>query len=178
MKNYLRIVKKAIVGFALFVILVMTQPLKTSDSLLYKPSDNPVYLRKKIAIYQVLKKYNSPLVYETDSFIQACATYNLDCYLLPAISGVESTFGKFILPGSFNPFGWGGGYILFSSWADGFNQVARGLRENYFAKNISTIEQVGRIYAPPSTTWAAKVEYFMAEFYAAENSTDLDAIGL
>lgn len=177
-KKYLSTITKAIVSFALMLVFVMVQPLKTSDSLLYNPSDNPVYLKKKIAIYHILKKYNSPLLYETDSFIQACVTYNIDCYLLPAISGVESTFGKFLLPESFNPFGWGGGYIVFNSWSDGFNQVAKGLRENYFDKNLTTIQQIAKIYAPPSTTWANKVEYFMKQFYEAENSIDFSAIGL
>ncbi|KKQ01415.1 MAG: hypothetical protein US11_C0009G0027 [Candidatus Roizmanbacteria bacterium GW2011_GWA2_36_23] len=64
---------------------------------------------KKLAMKRILEKYNSPLKDEVDSFISACQKYDLDCFLLPSISGLESTFGKFILPASHNPFGWGGG---------------------------------------------------------------------
>ena len=73
-------------------------------------------LIKKVAIYRTLAKYNSPLVNEVDAFLNACMSYGINCYLLPSISGVESTFGRFLMPDSHNPFGWGGGYLYFPSW--------------------------------------------------------------
>ncbi|MDO8618380.1 MAG: hypothetical protein Q7R49_00380, partial [Candidatus Daviesbacteria bacterium] len=53
-----------------------------------------------------LSKHNSPLQYHSQDFIDAAKQYNLDWKLVPAIAGVESTFGKHI-PGGYNGWGWG-----------------------------------------------------------------------
>src|SRR5690606_36825575 len=108
---------------------------------------------KRNVIKNVLTSYNSPLVSEVDTFLEVCTKYNIDCYLLPSIAGVESTFGKFTLSGSHNPFGWGGGLIIFDSWDDGIDTVGRALSEYYYAKGANTIETIGPIYAA-SPTWA------------------------
>lgn len=126
------------------------------------------YLTKKIAMYKVLARYNSPFVTEVDSFLKACLLYRLDCYLLPSISGVESTFGQQYLHGTYNPFGWGGGYIVFESWEHAFSEVAKGLRFNYFNRNLTSVEAIAHVYAPPSTTWARNVQYFMRRFELEE----------
>lgn len=127
---------------------------------------------KKLAIKRVLDKYNAPLSDETDAFISTCQTYELDCYLLPSISGLESTFGQFIYPNSYNPFGWGGGLIMFASWKDGITTVAKGLRENYVNKGADSVEQIGRIYSE-SPTWAPRVRYFMNEFQREQEKLQL-----
>lgn len=130
-----------------------------------------IYKIKK-AIQNVLKKYDSPLVTEIDSFIDACMTYKLDCYLLPSIAGLESTFGKFISPNSYNPFGWGGGYIKFNNWRDGILTVAGGLRNNYINKGAQSIDDIGNIYAE-SPTWSTRVQYFMNSFRQEEAKLEL-----
>ncbi len=122
---------------------------------------------KKMVITRVLERYNSPLRGTVDGFIDTCMTYDLDCYLLPSISGVESTFGKFIAPGTYNPFGWGGGYIEFSSWEDGYDAVGKGLRENYLNKGAQNVHDIGKIYAA-NPEWGTKVSYFLAEFEEEE----------
>ena len=127
---------------------------------------------KKIVIRRVLDKYTSPLLDETDSFIKSCNNYNLDCYLLPSITGLESSFGRYIYPNSFNPFGWGGGYIMFDNWSLAINTVAKGLRENYINKGAETIEQIGPIYAE-SPTWAVRVKYFKNIFEIEEEKVSL-----
>lgn len=127
---------------------------------------------KKLAIRRVLEKYSAPLADSTDDFINTCTTYDLDCYLLPSISGLESTFGRFLLPNSYNPFGWGGGYIMFKNWAEGINTVAYGLRNNYLNKGANTIEDIGRIYSE-SPTWAVRVQYFINEFQGEEDKLQL-----
>jgi len=124
---------------------------------------------KKLVIKRILYKYNSPLIEAADSFIDVCTKYNLDCYLLPSISGIESTFGHFIYPNSYNPFGWGGGYITFKDWSEGIEIVGKGLKENYLDKGAVDLYQIGKIYAPPSTTWAYKVDFFRKEFYNEES---------
>ncbi len=121
----------------------------------------------KRAIKQVLEKYNSPLVEEVDNFVFACVTYQLNCYLLPSIAGLESTFGRFIYPNSYNPFGWGGGYIIFSSWKEAIEEVASGLRNNYINRGADNLWSIGRIYSE-SPTWASRVQFFINQFTLEE----------
>lgn len=124
--------------------------------------------RKTIIIKNVLERYNSPLVDSASDFVKTCFKYDLDCYLLPSIAGLESTFGKFILPSSYNPFGWGGGYIIFSSWSEAIDTVGRGLRENYLDKwHLDTVEAIGRVYSE-SPTWAVRVNWFINQFKKEE----------
>ncbi len=118
---------------------------------------------KRKAMTEVLKKYNAPLLSEVDSFIEACQTYQLDCYLLPSISGVESTFGKFLIPGTFNPFGWGRGDIPFKSYHEAIMTVAKSLKENYIDKGAVTVDQIGPIYCE-GNTWSGSVNHFMGQF--------------
>ena len=126
----------------------------------------------KIAIETVLKKYNSPMSEESDSFIKACIKYQIDCYLLPSIAGLESTFGKFIWPNSYNPFGWARGYMMFDSWDEGIDTVAKGLRKGYLNKGALTVEDIGPIYSE-SPTWAVRVNYFINQFEKEEEKMSL-----
>jgi len=125
-----------------------------------------------MAISQVLTRYNSPLLDQIDSFINSCTNYNLDCYLLPSITGLESSFGQYTYPGSHNPFGWGGGYIMFETWDKAINAVAKGLRENYINKGAETVEEIGPIYAE-SPTWAVRVQFFKNQFEQEEKQVSL-----
>jgi hypothetical protein len=122
---------------------------------------------KRKAMTEVLRRYNAPLLTEVDSFIEACTTYNLDCYLLPSISGVESTFGRFLIPGTYNPFGWGRGLIEFKSYNETIMTVGKALREKYIDRGADTVDKIGRIYCE-GDTWSGKVKFFMAQFEAEE----------
>lgn len=124
-------------------------------------------LLKKTVIKKILNRYNSPLAESADAFIDACVKYDLDCYLLPSIAGLESTFGKFIYPNSYNPFGWGRGYIMFSQWEDAINTVAKGLKERYINQGAQDTAQIGRIYSE-SPTWAQRVDFLKKQFYNEE----------
>ncbi|MBI1862953.1 glucosaminidase domain-containing protein [Candidatus Microgenomates bacterium] len=127
------------------------------------------YAAKKRAIIRVLEDSGSPMLQYADSFLKACMTYQIDCYLLPAIAGHESGFGRMVAPGSNNAFGWGGGYIMFKNWGEGIATVAEGLRTRYVTQGPITPDMIGRRYAA-STTWSSKVSYYMARFDAAEES--------
>lgn len=126
--------------------------------------------QQKRAVERVLEKYQSPMRQSLDSFFRVCDSNELDCYLLPSIAGLESGFGKYVLAGSYNPFGWGGGYIKFSNWNDAISTVGTGLHQNYIGRGAQTVEQIGSMYAE-SPTWAARVRRYMAEFKAAEDQT-------
>ncbi len=127
---------------------------------------------EKMAIKRVLERYDSPLVDSVNAFVDSCVQYDLNCYLLPSISGLESTFGKYTYPGSYNGFGWDGGYMKFASWEVGIKTVAQGLRQNYMDKGAQTIEQIAPIYSE-SATWAPRVQYFMNQFSAEEQNLRL-----
>ena len=129
---------------------------------------------KRTAIASVLSRYNAPLKDNVDSFINACTKYNLDCYMLPSISGVESTFGRFTYPGSNNPFGWGRGLIMFKDWDESIMTVGQGLRQNYMDKwNTQTIDEIGTIYCE-GNTWSTKVKFFMNQFKTEEEKIRLN----
>lgn len=150
--------QSAQITYSLFTDTKCTQPVN--------------YARKRKAIENVLKKYRSPLLSESGSFIEACQKYHMDCYLLPAITGLESSFGQFIWPDSYNPFGWGGGYIMFDDWNDGIMTVAEGLHENYIKEGADDLYSIGPIYSE-SPTWAPRVERFMNEMAREEQELQL-----
>lgn len=127
---------------------------------------------KEIAIRQVLERYHSPLLGQEKAFITTCRQYDLDCYLLPSIAGLESTFGKFIYPNSYNPFGWGQGYIMFSNWEEGIDIVGKGLRKNYLNKGATDVWSIGPIYSE-SPTWATRVNWFIEQFKKEEEKIPL-----
>ncbi|MCL4419516.1 glucosaminidase domain-containing protein [Patescibacteria group bacterium] len=116
-----------------------------------------------VAIENVFKRYNSPLVPYAASYVKYADKYNVDWKLLPAISGLESYFGTYLMPGSYNAYGWGGGYIYFNSWEDGINTIDKSLREDYMNKwGAKDVWQIGPIYAE-SPTWSVRVANFMDE---------------
>src|SRR3972149_11598763 len=63
-----------------------------------------------------LTSNGSPLAPYSREFIRIADKYGLDWKLLPAIAGVESTFGRFIPFGSYNAYGWHNGKYYFNSW--------------------------------------------------------------
>ncbi len=129
---------------------------------------------KKAVIKKVLQKYNSNMVEYSDSFVDACSKYKIDCYLLASIAGVESYFGKYMYPSSNNPFGWGGGLIMFKDFDESINEVSKKMKENYVDKGFDTVEKIAPIYCPPSNTWSGKVNHFLNEF--RQNEIELTKI--
>lgn len=128
--------------------------------------------KKKLAIKRILSKNNSPLLDSVDDFMNTCIKYDLDCFLLPSITGLESSFGRFTWPESHNPFGWGGGYIMFDTWTQAIDAVGKGLKFNYINKGATTVNLIAPIYAE-SPTWAERVNLFMTKFESEENNIQL-----
>lgn len=111
----------------------------------------------------IFAKYHSPLLPYAKAYVELADKYGVDWKLLPAISGLESSFGKALLPGTFNAYGWGGGTIYFKSWEDGIEVINKTLKENYMVKWKATdVWSIGPIYAE-SKTWAVRVNKFMSE---------------
>ena len=112
--------------------------------------------KKATILAKYLAKFNSPLQYHAQDFIEAAETYQLDWKMLPAIAGVESTFGKQI-PGGYNAWGWGvygTQAVYFNSWREGIFTIAKGLREGYLNKGLTDPYSINRIYAAsPKYLW-------------------------
>lgn len=131
----------------------------TSEEISVKKLDKEA---KILASY--LSRYNSPLQYHAQDFVDAANTYNLDWKLVASIAGVESTFGKFI-PGGYNGWGWGvyGTQALgFESWRDGIFTVSKGLKEDYISRGLLDPISMNKRYAA-SPTWGVRVDYFMKD---------------
>ena len=114
------------------------------------------------AVRNIFKKYNSPLVDQAQFYVKYGDEYGVDWKLLPAISGLESSFGVYLMPGSYNGYGWGGGRIYFDSWEDGIRTINKALRERYIDRGATDVWSIGPIYAE-SPTWAIRVNGIMNE---------------
>ncbi|MEK7610760.1 MAG: hypothetical protein AAB486_00090 [Patescibacteria group bacterium] len=117
---------------------------------------------RETKLNKLLIRYHSPLAEQSKTFIAVADKYGLDWRLLPAITGMESTFGQFLIEDSFNPFGWGGGYIYFDSFEDGIDTVGRELAKRF--KTHTTPEEIGPTYTPPNfKNWINGVNFFMRQ---------------
>ncbi len=122
-------------------------------------------------------KYNSPLQYHAQDFVDASDEYGVDWKLVPAIAGVESTFGE-NTPGGYNGWGWGvygNQAIYFSSWHDAIFTVTKGIKENYISKGMTDPYSMNYSYAA-SPYWGGHVDYFIQDisaFAAKYPSTDV-----
>lgn len=115
-------------------------------------------------LQEFLKQYNSPLADNAADIVQSADENNIDWKLIPAISGVESTFGQAVPANSYNGWGWGvygDNVIRFTSWSDAIKTISKGLRHNYIDKlGSDDVYAIGSVYAA-SPTWASRVTYFM-----------------
>lgn len=169
--------------FFLFLLIILTPlsvpALKAEAAGNIDPDSVGIEAKKLDKQAQILAaylaKYNSPLEYHAQDFIDAAKLYNLDWKLVAAISGVESTFGKQI-PGGYNGWGWGvygTQAIYFDSWTKAIYTISKGLRENYIDKGYTEPFAMNRIYAA-SPFWGSKVTYFMQDLdkFASEFVTE------
>lgn len=118
--------------------------------------------KRVMALQNIFKKYNADLVPQARYYVQYADYYNIDWRLLPAIAGLESSFALHYVPGTYNAYGWGGGYIYFESWEDGIKTISKSLRERYYNRGADTVWKIGPIYAE-ATHWSERVNSFMQE---------------
>jgi len=113
---------------------------------------------------EFLAGYNSPLKDHAETFVKVADDHNLDWRFMPAIAGMESLFGNRVAYNSYNPFGWGGGYIYFNSWEESIKTVGKSLGERSAKYNRYGPEAWARIYCPPNYhNWTKGVNYFKKE---------------
>lgn len=136
------------------------------------PKNSEIKADNRTAILrQFLAKYDSQLEASAEDFVAAADFYGLDWRMLAAISGIESTFGKQMINGTYNAYGWGGGTIRFKSWSDGIWTISGAIKEKYVDKGADNIYKIGRIYCPPNPQWPYKVQSFMDKIEATTSLT-------
>ncbi len=122
----------------------------------------PVMDMRVKALQNVFAKYNSELTDSAWAYVKYADQYGVDWRLLPSIAGLESTFAKRYIRGTYNPYGWGSGRIYFESWEDGIRTINKALSEKYMARGATDVWSIGPIYAE-SPTWSVRVNSFMEE---------------
>ncbi len=117
---------------------------------------------RAVVLKDYLAQYDSPLQNNAQDFIEAADKYGIDWKLVPAISGVESTFGRQI-PGGYNGWGWGvygDQAIYFNSWKEAIFTISEGLKKGYIDQGLTNPYAMNTKYAA-SPTWGTKVDYFL-----------------
>jgi len=164
MKNKILFVFVVILSIFILVPKAFAQNSSGSSAVLADARNVSLSDNRVKILREFLKSYDSPLALFAKEFVESADTYNLDWRLVAAISGVESTFGHQIPPGSYNGWGWGvygNNVIYFSSWKDGIRTISKGLRERYMDRaGTDNIYAIASSYAA-SPTWAVRVEFFM-----------------
>ena len=153
------------------IVYGMDEKIPGASAQLMNPIEKPVSYEDDIRVQKLevyLSQLSSPLVDNSEDFVRYADTYGLEenWSIIAAIAGVESTFGKRVPSDSYNAWGWGiptgkQSGIGFNNWENGIATVTKGVKENYIDRGSETLPEIGRIYAPPSNTWANNVAFFM-----------------
>lgn len=163
---------------ALFIVVIATITGTKVNSVEVRGAKDQTLTTRKIdrvlALEMFLEKYKSPLKPHAKTFVEVADQYELDYKLLPAISCIESTCGKFLPDNSYNPFGWGvygTQAVRFKDFDEAIVTVGEGLNENYFSKGFDTPAEIAPIYTPPnSAKWLSAVNYFVEEMNKVERT--------
>ena len=112
------------------------------------------------SLAKFLQAQGSPMAPYSTDLVRIADTYDLDWRLLPAISGVESTFAQAVPGGSYNPYGWNNGRSYFKSWVVASDYVASQIKARWGASGEINPWGIGPGYAA-SPTWASRVNFNM-----------------
>lgn len=160
---------RKVLTFLIFIIVLSTfctrgvfaQNVAGASASIYSETDESAFDYRVQNLRRFLLKHNSPLAPYAEEFVIYADEYGLDYRLVPAISGVESTFGKHIPIGSYNAYGWANGDYKFTSWEDSIEHVSKTLKNSYIDRGVDSIYEIAKVYAPPSTTWGRNVSFFV-----------------
>jgi hypothetical protein len=139
----------------------------------FRQVDEAKFDYREYTLRKFLAKNNSPLTPYSSDFIRTADYYGIDWRMVPAISGVESTFGKRIPRNSYNAYGWANGRYQFKSWPESIDLVSKTLKTKYIDKGAVSINKIARIYAPPSNTWGRNVKFFVGKISPLPLSFDI-----
>lgn len=138
--------------------------------------DEDLYIE---VIDEYLAKRDSPMTGSGVKFIENAKKYNLPKYLMVAMAGTESNFGKtgYAAAGSFNAVGLGVHEgRSYENWDEGIEDMARVLRNYYFDEGLDTTFEIQNKWAPRCTdgnscdnSWSESTDYFINELNLLEN---------
>jgi hypothetical protein len=112
-----------------------------------------------VRLREFLAEKDSPVEYLAADFIEAADHNDLDWRLLPSISMVESSGGKYLKRN--NIFGWGNCEVGFRSVREGIHTVAQRLAESPYYRG-KTLDGKLRVYNARAE-YAAVVKRFMRQ---------------
>lgn len=125
---------------------------------------------RSLLLESFFNRYGSPMSPYATLIVHESDKNGLDFRLLPAIAMCESNLGKRVpLKAGFNPFGIAvyTGSLKgknFESWEHAITWVAQYIRETYYDRGITSLKDIGAIWAPPSVetdySWTNCVSYF------------------
>lgn len=144
--------------------------------------------KRVVALMIFLEKYKSPMASASvaKTFVDSADKYGFSdkWTLIPAISGIESGFGRLIPRQkdklSYNAWGWSGGskygrWSYFESWEDAADKVSKGMANGYRRTNFEP-EKIMVSYCPPCARpenngiWAKTVRSYMKELQMIHDS--------
>lgn len=103
-------------------------------------------------------RWNSPMAANAEFIVDTAEKYGIDWRLIPAISIVESSGGRYCFR-PYNAFGWG--KMGFSSFEHSIDTVSYGLATSYGTSNPYAIAPKYNPVTPSS--WASKVSGLMSQ---------------
>jgi hypothetical protein len=168
---------RKIIYLVLFLFITAPRPVQAyvaENSAQIKKGEDAKTDTRKLILKSFLDKKQSPLTNYTEKIIQESDKNNLDWRLIPAITGVESSFGKRIPYNSYNAYGWANGNYSFNSWDNSIEIVSDTLNNKYVKRGARKITSIAKRYAPPSPTWASKVIYFVNQIDPSGLAFDID----
>lgn len=120
--------------------------------------------KRVVILKSFLTDKQSPLASSSAYFVESADKYGLDWTLMPAISGMESNFGKNMPKASNNPFGVGGGHLMrFTTIYNAIDFEGKLLSKDY---KLAANNAIGSIYCPKyecNQNWAIIVTGFSDE---------------
>lgn len=151
-------------GYQLYAAL--PEVLSNFSTTIAKEDARPEILR------QFLDRHESPLVEFADTIVSASDVKGVDFRLITAIGMCESNLGRNMPDGSYNAWGYAiytgqSSGASFKNWNQAILTMAEYLSTKYYSRGLTTPEEIGPIYAPPSVetgnSWAKCVRRFIDE---------------
>lgn len=123
---------------------------------------------------------SSPMAGNGAFVVLSAQRWGIDPRLIIAIAGAESNFGA-VTCADFNAWGWScpNSPVQFTSWGDGIETIASGLRRYYIDEGRTTVAMIQQKWAPSgaandptglNNNWVANVTRFMGELGGSPDS--------
>ena len=121
---------------------------------------------------EFLEAHDSPFADHAGTIVAASDARQIDYRLITAIAMCESNLGKKMPANSYNAWGYAiytgeSSGAEFANWDHGIEVMAEYLATRFYSQGLTTPEEIGPIYAPPSVytgnSWAKCVRSFMDE---------------